>query len=802
MSERVDQQLGNYRLVRLIGQGAFADVYLGEHIYLKTPAAIKILQTRLAKDELQGFLNEARAIANLVHPNIVRVLEFGVEGDTPFLVMDYALNGTLRQRHPKGTLVPPAAIAQYVKQAAAALQYAHDQRVIHRDIKPENMLLGRNNEVLISDFGIAVMAQSSRYEHGQEVGGTIAYMAPEQLQGRAVPASDQYSLGIVVYEWLCGERPFQGSFPEIASQHMLVPPAPLHTKLIGLPLGIEEVVQTALSKDPQQRFLRIQAFATALEHACQGVQPLSRASGPSASFPFVSSDNRPVQSSSPLMPPQQTPSGSYGPASMGQSESNMSTISGKQPSTPDWGMLPTVPPSPLPQQGQGGGTPEQVGYQGQYVAPNASTSPGMGQFGSSPQMPPVGPPKMPPADLDQKPKRKQGISRRKVVFGLVGVVGVLAVSSGATAAWYELSHQQHSPLALSTTPKKTPAPGNTAKTAASPASDPATTTTVTDTPTATTQETVTPATTGIGSLVTTYTGHSQYVDALAWSPDGTRVASASGDNTVQIWSATTGENRLIYRGHSNVVRAVVWSADGTQVISASDDVQVWDAFSGNKIFTYSGHNNGVYTLARSPDGKRIASGGGDGTVQVWDATQGNHYVTYSGNGNFNGGTVYAVAWAPNGNSIASTDGNQVDVWSVATTNTYFTYNGHSKANTVETIDWSPDGKRMASGADDKTVQVWDASTGSNPYTYLGHSGTVNSVKWSLDGTRILSAGDDAQAQIWNSSNGRNPYVYLGHTSPVLTAQWSPNGKEVASGSGNVNTSDGSDDHSVQVWNAS
>ncbi len=151
--------------------------------------------------------------------------------------------------------------------------------VIHRDIKPENMLLGRNNEVLISDFGIAVMAQSSRYENGQEVGGTIAYMAPEQLQGRAVPASDQYSLGVVVYEWLCGERPFQGSFPEIASQHMLVPPVPLHTKLVGLPVGIEEVVQTALSKDPQHRFLRIQAFATALEHACQNVPTLTRASG-------------------------------------------------------------------------------------------------------------------------------------------------------------------------------------------------------------------------------------------------------------------------------------------------------------------------------------------------------------------------------------------------------------------------------------------------------------------------------------------------------------------------------------------
>src|SRR5205085_9484365 len=152
MNDRAGLQLGNYKLIRLLGQGGFADVYLGEHIYLKTPAAIKVLQTRLAREDLQGFLNEARAIANLVHPSIVRVLEFGVESNTPFLVMDYASNGTLRQRHPKGSRVAPAHIASYIKQVSAALQYAHDQRVVHRDIKPENMLLGRSNDVLLSDF--------------------------------------------------------------------------------------------------------------------------------------------------------------------------------------------------------------------------------------------------------------------------------------------------------------------------------------------------------------------------------------------------------------------------------------------------------------------------------------------------------------------------------------------------------------------------------------------------------------------------------------------------------------------------
>jgi serine/threonine protein kinase len=103
MTNRLNQQLGNYRLIRSLGSGGFADVYLGEHMYLHTQAAIKILQTRLTQNALQIFLAEARTIANLTHRNIVQVLEFGVEQDTPFLVMTYAPNGTLRQRHPHGS---------------------------------------------------------------------------------------------------------------------------------------------------------------------------------------------------------------------------------------------------------------------------------------------------------------------------------------------------------------------------------------------------------------------------------------------------------------------------------------------------------------------------------------------------------------------------------------------------------------------------------------------------------------------------------------------------------------------------
>src|SRR5690348_5949883 len=220
MADRVGQQFGNYRLLQVLGEGGFAEVYLAEHRYLNTQAAIKVLHTRMTPEDQQRFLSEAQTIAQLRHPHIVQIFDFGIEGGTPYLVMDYAPGGTLRQRHPRGTTLPAATILAYVQQIAAALQYAHDQRLIHRDIKLENLLLGRTNEVLLSDFGIATVAQTTSDVQTQGFAGTASYAAPEQLRGKPVQASDQYALGVIVYEWLSGVTPFAGSPLEVATQQV------------------------------------------------------------------------------------------------------------------------------------------------------------------------------------------------------------------------------------------------------------------------------------------------------------------------------------------------------------------------------------------------------------------------------------------------------------------------------------------------------------------------------------------------------------------------------------------------------
>src|SRR6266699_3451177 len=219
-------------------------------------AAIKVLHVHLTNEDSEQLHAEARLIARLVHPHIVRLFDFDVKDGLPFLIMEYAPNGTLRQRHPKGTLVPLDIVVSYVKQLAEALHYVHELGRVHCDIKPENIVIGHNHELLLSDFGLAFTGQSSYSQQTQGMVRTSAYMAPEQIQGNPVPASDQYALGIVVYECLSGDTPS------------------LRTSVTMIPPAVERVVLRALAKDPQQRFASVKDFALALEEAAKAKSPM------------------------------------------------------------------------------------------------------------------------------------------------------------------------------------------------------------------------------------------------------------------------------------------------------------------------------------------------------------------------------------------------------------------------------------------------------------------------------------------------------------------------------------------------
>ncbi len=267
MESRKGQYLGHYQLQKLLGQGSFATVYRAKDTHLQRTVAIKILKGRIVDQaSRQAFLQEARTVAQLRHPNIVKVLAFDVKDNTPFLVMDWAPNGSLRLTgvQPLETIIP------YVQQAAAGLDYAHNQKLIHRDVKPENMLSGYENEVLLSDFGLVKLAQSSNKQLTGDMVGTPCYMAPEQALGKPCFASDQYALGIVVYEWLTGGVPFQGDSPLIvANQHLHIKPPSPRLKNPDIPVSLERVLLKALAKDSSERFATVQEFAEAFTQASQ-----------------------------------------------------------------------------------------------------------------------------------------------------------------------------------------------------------------------------------------------------------------------------------------------------------------------------------------------------------------------------------------------------------------------------------------------------------------------------------------------------------------------------------------------------
>jgi eukaryotic-like serine/threonine-protein kinase len=693
MMDRLGQQLGNYRLTRLLGQGSFAEVYLGVHTLLRTTVAIKVLHTQVTQEDVMQFQQEGRILASLRHPHIVRVLDFGLDGQTPYLIMDYAPSGSLRTRHPKGIPLPVSTVVEYVKQIAEALQYAHDCKVVHRDIKPENMLISEENTILLSDFGIALIAQSSRNQSTKDMAGTIAYMAPEQISARPRSASDQYSLGIVAYEWLCGTQPFHGSFAEIAIKHSVTPPQPLREHLLMLSPDIEYVILKSLAKQPEERFASVSAFANALEQASQDMLPTHR------------------------LPPLDTPSLPY----------------------------PLPPPSqPI--------EPLTTTHPNSSVPMSASQTPGQAQ-GTVPTMPNLPEPKK---TIDKPAVSRRAVLIGAAGGAAIAMIGTGALAISRQQTQQPPKTQQPTPTQQPTqtqqpTPTQQPAQGQLlftyrghsltiipvrwspdGKRIASGSED----------------TTVQVWNASEGGNVFTYREHSGTVHGIAWSPlDGKRIASGSEDKTVHVWNTNDGSDVFVYRGHSDVVEAVAWSPDGKYIASCSDDntVHVWNASNGRDTFTYRGHSSWVELVVWSPDGQHVASSSTDKTVQVWNANDGRTVSTYRGHT----GSTYGLAWSPDGKQIASSSADKtVQVWNANDASNILIYRGHSA--TIATVAWSPDGMRIASGSDDNTVQIWDASDGSNVFTYRGHTDKVRTVAWSLDGTRIASGSNDGTVQVWHA----------------------------------------------------
>jgi len=307
------QQVGRYRFERLLGSGGMGEVYLATDTLINRQVAIKLIRSEAtsypnvntASEATRLFQREMKAIAQLDHPHILPLFDYGEESingaKVSFLVMPFRQEGSLAtwlHERSDTNLLSPQQVVHIVSQAADALQHAHDRQIIHQDVKPANFLIRPRQgdqqypDLLLADFGVAKFSTATT-SASQSIRGTPTYMPPEQWAGHPVPASDQYALAVMAYELLTGHPPFQGPLMQVMYQHTHNQPLPPSTFNPRLTPQVDSVILYALAKKPEDRFASISAFARAFQQAIQSIVP-SASTQQSMFIPTIANTSAPI----------------------------------------------------------------------------------------------------------------------------------------------------------------------------------------------------------------------------------------------------------------------------------------------------------------------------------------------------------------------------------------------------------------------------------------------------------------------------------------------------------------------------
>ena len=287
-------------------------------------------------------------------------------------------------------------------------------------------------------------------------------------------------------------------------------------------------------------------------------------------------------------------------------------------------------------------------------------------------------------------------------------------------------------------------------------------------------------------LIRTLTGHGDWVNAVALSPDGRHALSGSEDRTLRYWDLRTGQLLRTFAGHEAGVKAVAMSRDGRHALSASGDrtVKLWDLETGQIVHTLVAHDDGVSAVAISQGARRALSGSRDRTLRLWDLQTGQLLRTFAGHED----GVTTVSASSDGKHALSGSGDRVYHWDLATGRILCTLTGHE--GKVHAVSMSPDGRRALSGSDDRTVRVWDLVTGQIVRTFAGHEDSVSALSLSPDGRHALSGSRDRTLKLWDLESGQLLRTFAGHENSVSAVSVSPDGRHALSGS---------DDRTVKFW---
>jgi predicted NACHT family NTPase len=290
-----------------------------------------------------------------------------------------------------------------------------------------------------------------------------------------------------------------------------------------------------------------------------------------------------------------------------------------------------------------------------------------------------------------------------------------------------------------------------------------------------------------GRELLTCRGHSNLVVSVAFSPDGKTLASSSSDRTIKLWDCLSGECLQTWQGHGDWVRSVAFSPDGQILASSSNDrtIKLWDCRSGECLQTLQGHSDWIRLIAFSPDGKTLASGSDDRTVKLWNCRSGECLQTWQGHSDW----VNSVAFNPDGKTLASGSSDRtIKLWDCRSGECLQTWRGHS--DLVRSVAFSPDGKTLASGSSDRTIKLWDCRSGECLQTWQGHSNWIRSVTFSPDGQTLASGSNDRTVKLWDCRSGECLQTWQGHSDLIRSVAFSPDGKTLASGS---------DERTVKLW---
>jgi len=727
MDDLTGQQWGSYQLGRLLNRGSSADVYIGNHTRFLTPAVLEIFHAHLTDERVAVFQNEARALIQLVHTHILRLLDFDIQDERPFLVLDAAPGGLLSQHSPYGTRLPLAQVVTYCQQIAGALQYAHDRQIVHGEVQPEHLWLNERDEILLSNFGVQSIARSLLLADAQVPAGSLAYMAPEQMQGQPLPASDQYALAVIVYQWLCGVWPFVGGPAELVAQHISCQPPSLRQHAPDVSQVVEQVVLQALVKDPARRFASVQAFAHALALAAGGGSAGERPTliappPPLDSFQTASAHSapdRPVSRRKLLV-------GSAVVAGLALVGGTGALIARSQGSSQSNALT-----------GTPAGTLLSI-YRGQQTVPDAG------------------------AEENSLALLWSADSRRILsVGGKDGTFQCWDALSGAHVSTYRplikandnIAHtvqwRQQNPVRLwldgavvrltdvvtdqdmYSLDETTISPDGIDEISWSP--DGSLFATIETNYLSRTAPTLVRVHRGTdGSSVSSF--HPPYTQGtntdawiqqrplfLAWSPDNTRLLSWGEDNLLYIWRVSNGALLFVNRRYAQskqVLEASVlaWSPDGTYLATATaGTLDIWKPGDGTVVSSMALPANSAVFLTWSPDSQLLALSD-DSRLSVLAPGRRTPLFTHD----YNGGSFPLFAWSPESRRLAGkawvsstdlTNGQAANplftVWDARTGQHAITYadSDHLGASMAR-LAWSPDGRYLALQRSDSLVEVW------------------------------------------------------------------------------------------------